>query len=251
MVDVKGKWALITGASRGIGYQAAIFMAEQGCNLVLHSRNAEHCRKVLDEVTALGVEAYTVEAELSELGEVEKMLRNIDEKGTQIDIVLNNAGVQVAYRNEFLKTPMSDYDLSFRINTMAPMMICYHYLPKMAERGFGRIVNTSSGITLDPQQAGYSASKAALDKVTIDLGLKYEGTDVMINLADPGWCRTDLGGEHAPNAPESAVPGVVVGAFVDDKKSGRWFAAGDFHGLTIEEAVAKAENDIASPYPKN
>lgn len=251
MVDVKGKWALITGASRGIGYQAAIFMAEQGCNLVLHSRNAEHCRKVLDEVAALGVEAYTVEAELSELGEVEKMLRNIDEKGTQIDIVLNNAGVQVAYRNEFLKTPMSDYDLSFRINTMAPMMICYHYLPKMAERGFGRIVNTSSGITLDPQQAGYSASKAALDKVTIDLGLKYEGTDVMINLADPGWCRTDLGGEHAPNAPESAVPGVVVGAFVDDKKSGRWFAAGDFHGLTIEEAVAKAENDIASPYPKN
>ncbi len=251
MVDVKGKWALITGASRGIGYQAAIFMAKQGCNLVIHSRNAEHCQKVLDEVIALGVEAYTVEAELSDLADVERMLRLIDEKGTQIDIVLNNAGVQVAYRNEFLKTPMSDYDISFRINTMAPMMICYHYLPKMAERGFGRIVNTSSGITLDPQQAGYSASKAALDKVTIDLGSKYEGTDVMINLADPGWCRTDLGGEHAPNSPESAIPGVVVGAFVDDKKSGRWFAAGDFYNMTIEEAVAKAEKEIASPYPEN
>lgn len=251
MVNVKGKWALITGASRGIGYQAALFMAEHGCNLVLHSRSKEHSKNVLDEVLAFGVEAYTVEAELSDLSAVEGMLAEIDEKGTQIDIVLNNAGVQVAYRNEFLKTPMSDYDLSFRINTMAPMMICYHYLPKMAERGFGRIVNTSSGITLDPQQAGYSASKAALDKVTVDLGSKYEGTDVMINLADPGWCRTDLGGEHAPNSPESAIPGVVVGAFVDDKKSGRWFAAGDFHGLTIEEAVAKAESNIASPYPKN
>lgn len=251
MVNVKGKWALITGASRGIGYQAALFMAKHGCNLVLHSRSKEHSKKVLDEVIALGVEAYTVEAELSDLTAVEGMLTEIDEKGTQIDIVLNNAGVQVAYRNEFLKTPMSDYDLSFRINTMAPMMICYHYLPKMVERGFGRIVNTSSGITLDPQQAGYSASKAALDKVTVDLGSKYEGTDVMINLADPGWCRTDLGGEHAPNTPESAIPGVVVGAFVDDKKSGRWFAAGDFHGLTIEEAVAKAESEIASPYPNN
>ncbi len=251
MVNVKGKWALITGASRGIGYQAALFMAKHGCNLVLHSRSKEHSKKVLDEVIALGVEAYTVEAELSDLTAVEGMLTEIDEKGTQVDIVLNNAGVQVAYRNEFLKTPMSDYDLSFRINTMAPMMICYHYLPKMAERGFGRIVNTSSGITLDPQQAGYSASKAALDKVTVDLGSKYEGTDVMINLADPGWCRTDLGGEHAPNTPESAIPGVVVGAFVDDKKSGRWFAAGDFHGLTIEEAVAKAESEIASPYPNN
>lgn len=65
---------------------------------------------------------------------------------------------------------------------------------------------------------------------------------MIISLADPGWCRTDLGGENAPNSPESAIPGVVVGAFVDDKKSGRWFAASDFYGLTIEEAVIKAES---------
>lgn len=129
------------------------------------------------------------------------------------------------YRDEYLKTPMSDYEISFKINTMTPMMICYHFLSQMAERGFGRIVNTSSGINLDPQQAGYSASKAALDKVT-----------------------RDLGGPNAPNSPESAIPGIVVGAFADDKKSGRWFAAPDFHGMTIEEAVAKAENEIASPY---
>ena len=248
MVEVKGRWALITGASRGIGYEAALFMAKQGCNLVLHSRDAGHCEKVLAEVLELGVEAYVVQAELGDFDAVERMLQEIDEKGTQIDIVLNNAGVQVAYRDEYLKTPMSDYDISFKINTMAPMIICYHFLPKMVERGFGRIVNTSSGINLDPQQAGYSASKAALDKVTRDLGFKYEGTDVMINLADPGWCRTDLGGPSAPNAPESAIPGVVVGAFVDDKKSGRWFGAGDFYGLTIEEAVKKAESDIPSPY---
>lgn len=248
MINVKGKWALVTGASRGIGYQAATFMAGQGCNLVLHSRKAEHCQKVLDEVLATGVEAYIVEAELSDFDAIDAMLKAIDDKGTQIDIVLNNAGVQVAYRNEYLETPMSDYDLSFKINTMAPMKICYHFIPKMVERGFGRIVNTSSGINLDPQQAGYSASKAALDKVTRDLGSKYEGTDVMINLADPGWCRTDLGGAQAPNTPESAIPGVVVGAFVDDKKSGRWFGAGDFHGMTIEEAVSKAEKEIPSPY---
>lgn len=248
MVNVKGKWTLITGASRGIGYQAALFMAQQGSNLVLHSRKEEHCLKVLEEVLAFGVDAYVVTAELSNFSEVEKMLAYIDEKETQIDIVLNNAGVQVAYRNEYLNTPMSDYDLSFRINTMAPMMICYHYLPKMAARGFGRIVNTTSGITLDPQQAGYSASKAALDKVTVDLGSKYEGTDVMINLTDPGWCRTDLGGKSAPNAPESAIPGVVVGAFADDKKSGRCFHASGFYGLSIEEAVKKAETEFVSPY---
>lgn len=247
MVNVKGKWALITGASRGIGYLSAIFMAKQGCNLVLHSRTAEHCQKVLDEVTALGVEAYVVTAELSELSEVEKMLSEIDAKGTQIDIILNNAGLQIAYRSEFLKTPASDYDISFKVNTTAPMMICYHFLPKMAERGFGRIVNTTSGINLDPQQAGYSAAKAALNKVTIDLGSKYQGSDIVLNLTDPGWCRTELGGPNAPNSPESALPGVLVGAFVDDKKSGRIFSAQEFSGMTLEEAVAKAESQ-SSPY---
>jgi short-subunit dehydrogenase len=241
MVNVKGKWALITGASRGIGYLSAIFMAKQGCNLVLHSRNAQHCQKVADEVKALGVESYTVEAELSDMEQVEKMCREIDEKGTPIDIILNNAGLQIAYRTEYLATPASDYDISFKVNTTAPMMICYHFLPAMKERGFGRIVNTTSGIDLEPEQAGYSAAKAALNKVTRDLGKNYEGTDITINLTDPGWCRTDLGGQKAPNAPESALPGVLVGAFVDDKKCGRIFSAQEYSGMTLEDAVAKAE----------
>jgi short-subunit dehydrogenase len=244
MVDVKGKWAFITGAARGIGYGAAKFMAERGCNLILQGRTAEHCGKVLGEVKALGVEAYAVGAEFDDLSQVEKMLSDIDALGVQVDIVLNNAGIQVAYRTEYLKTPPEDYEKSFRINTIAPMMIMYHFLPKMQERGFGRIVNTTSGIRLEPEQAGYSASKAALDKVTMDLANKYNGTDVMINITDPGWCRTDLGGQHAPNDPASSLPGVVVGAFADDQKSGRNFAAGNFYGMTLEQAVEHAEKNI-------
>ena len=241
MVDVKGKWALITGASRGIGFLSAVFMAKRGCNLVLHSRNAEHCRKAVEEIRSYGVGAYAVEAELSDLSQVEKMCREIDAKGTKLDIILNNAGLQIAYRTDYLNTPVSDYDISFKVNTVAPMMICYHFLPGMKERGFGRIVNTTSGIDMEPEQAGYSAAKAALSKVTRDLGRDYEGTDITISLADPGWCSTDLGGPNAPNKPEIALPGVLVGAFVDDRINGRTFAAQEFSGLTIEEAVAKAE----------
>ena len=244
MVDVKGKWALITGAARGIGYGAAKFMAERGCNLILQARKAENCAKVLAEVKALGVEAYAVGAEFSDISQVEKMLAEIDALGKPVDIVLNNAGIQVAYRSDYLKTPAEDYEKSFLINTIAPMMIMYHFLPKMKDRGFGRIVNTTSGIRLEPEQAGYSASKAALDKVTMDLASKFDGTDICINITDPGWCRTDLGGPHAPNAPDSSLPGVVVGAFIDDKRSGRNFGAGNFYGMTLEEAVRKAENEI-------
>ena len=241
MVDVKGRWALITGASRGLGYLEAIFMAKQGCNLVLQSRDTAHCGEVIKEVRALGVEAYAVEAELSDPEQIAAMCRTISDRGTPVDIILNNAGLQIAYRSDYLQTPASDFDISFKVNTVAPMMICYHFLPLMKERGFGRIVNTTSGIDLEPEQAGYSAAKAALSKVTRDLGRDYDGSGVIISLTDPGWCRTDMGGPNAPNAPESAIPGVLVGAFVDDGKSGRLFPAQEFSGMTIEEAVAKAE----------
>lgn len=240
MKDLKGKWVLVTGASRGVGYQISLFMAKHGCNLILHSRSLNNTNKVLQQVKDLGVEAYAVEAELSEPSSITKMLNEIESKGTQVDVVFNDAGVQVAYRAEYFKTPVKDFTDSFMINTIAPAMIVYHFLPKMIERGFGRIINTSSGIKDEPQQAGYSASKAALDKFTKDLASTIEGTDVMMNIADPGWCRTDLGGPKAPNSVESSIPGMVVGAFIDDKKSGRLFSAQSFTGMTLEDAVKMA-----------
>lgn len=241
MFDVKGKWALVTGASRGIGYLTAIFMAEHGCNLILHSRNPEHTKKVEDEVKALGVKTYCVKAELSEMGEVTAMLDDIDARGIHVDIVFNNAGFQIGYRTNYWETPIEDFDISFKTNFIAAAAICYRLIPKMIEKGFGRVINTTSGIKNEPEQAGYSASKAALDKFTKDLGYKLEGSDVIINLTDPGWCRTDLGGPKAENSAESSIPGVVVGAFVNDKKSGRLFSAQAFTGMTLEEAVEKAE----------
>lgn len=242
MTDVKGKWALVTGANRGVGYRIAIFMAKQGCNLILHSRSLEHTAKVLEEVKALGVEAYDIAAELSEPAEVQRMIDEIKAKGTQVDILFNDAAVQIAYRVDYYQTPVEDYAKSFYINTIAPMMLCYAFIPPMIERGFGRVINTTSGIRNEPQQAGYSASKAALDKVTNDLASKLDGTDVTINLTDPGWCRTDLGGPNAPNDPDSVIPGICVGAFVDDKISGRNLGAQGFVGMTLEDAVAKAKS---------
>ena len=251
MLDIKGKWALVTGSARGIGRLAAIELAKNGCNLILHSRELSHTSELESMLKSeYGIECYSVATELAKPQLVADMLDFIDKKGTAVDILLNNAAMQIAYRSDFLTTPVSDYEQSFYINTIAPMMMVYHFLPQMIKRGFGRIVNTTSGITLEPEQAGYSASKAALDKVTIDIGSKLEGSNVMINLTDPGWCRTDLGGPHAPNAPESAIPGVVVGAFVDDKKSGRLFAASHFAGLSLEQAVKKAESEFDSPYRK-
>jgi 3-oxoacyl-[acyl-carrier protein] reductase len=248
MIDVRGKWALVTGASRGVGYQVANFMADQGCNLILHSRNLEHTKQIEEEVKAKGVEVYSVQAELAKYDEVVAMLDLIETKGIQVDIVFNNAAVQIAYRENYWETPVEDFNMSFRINFISMAAICFSLVPKMIERGFGRVINTTSGIKNEPEQSGYAASKAALDKFTKDLASKLEGTNVMINITDPNWCRTDLGGQQAPNAVETVIPGVVVGAFVDDQKSGRFFHAEKFYGLSLDEAVKKAESMEANPY---
>ena len=237
MLDLNGKWVLVTGAARGIGRLAALKMAEQGCNLILHSRDTSHTASLEEELKAMGVKCHSVSADLNDIPSVLKMLENIDALGVDVDIVLNNAGLQIAYRTDYYKTPADDYTVSFNVNTIAPAMICYHFLPKMVERGFGRIVNTTSGIDKEPEQAGYSAAKAALDKITKDMASRLGGTGVAMNLTDPGWCRTDLGGPNAPNAPESAIPGVIVGAFVDDTVNGQIFHAQDFAGMTLEDAV--------------
>ena len=240
MIDLKGKWVLITGASRGLGRLAAELMAQQGCNTILQSRSVGHTQPLEKSFFKMGLKSYSLEADLNDLDSVQKMLEEIDGMGVDVDIVLNNAGLQVAYRTDYYKTPVEDYLVSFNVNTIAPAMICYHFLPGMIERGFGRIVNTTSGIALEPEQAGYSAAKAALDKITIDMASKLAGTGVTMNLTDPGWCRTDLGGPNAPNSPESAIPGVVVGAFVDNDVNGKIFRAQDFSGMSLEDAVVKA-----------
>ena len=241
MIDLKGKWVLITGASRGLGRLAAQFMADQGCNTILQSRSIGHTQQLEKDFVSRGLKCYSVEADLNDLESVRRMLVTVDGLGVDVDIVLNNAGLQIAYRKDYFQTPVEDYLVSFNVNTIAPAMICYHFLPKMIERGFGRIVNTTSGIALEPEQAGYSAAKAALDKITIDMASKLGGTGVTLNLPDPGWGRTDLGGPNAPNSPESALPGVVVGAFVDNDINGKIFRAQEYSGLSLEEAVAKAQ----------
>ncbi len=239
MIDVKGRWILVTGSARGIGRLISIELAKRGANLILHSRDVSHTESLATEIKALGCEAVSVSCDLSDGNDVKRMLAELD--GYDIDIVYNNAGYQVTYRPDVFDTPFEDYDLSFRINTTAPMLICYDLFPKMLKKGFGRIVNTTSGIDKDPYQGPYSAAKAALDKVTKDLATLIKDEDIVISLTDPGWCRTDLGGPNAPNAPESAVPGCIAAGIVSKCESGRIIHVQDYAGKTAEEIAAILE----------
>jgi len=131
------------------------------------------------------------------------------------------------FHEKIYDVPAEDYALSFAVNVTAPAMICNAFIPKMIERKWGRVVNVTSGIADTPQLMAYSCSKAALDRYVRDMVTTLKGTGVLMNLMDPGWLRTDLGGPNAPNDADSVLPGALM-PVLTETDCGKWFSAQDY-----------------------
>ncbi len=236
---VKGKTALVTGASRGIGKQISLALAKLGCNLVLQSREVGNTDAIAQEVKDAGAEAHQVSAELSDQAQVDAMLEGAQKGGGQIDLVFNNAAIMTEYRQDPWQMLAEDFRKSFEVNVISLARICYKLVPPMLERKWGRIINVTSGVADNPSMMAYATSKAAVDKFVRDFAPSFKDTGVMMNLLDPGWLKTDLGGDQAPNAVEDVIPGALVPGLLDDGISGRLFRALDYQGLSIEQALVK------------
>jgi NAD(P)-dependent dehydrogenase (short-subunit alcohol dehydrogenase family) len=228
MLDISGKWVLLTGASRGIGRQVAGALADRGCRLILHSRKREHTAALVAQFQASGLTVHALEAELSEQEQVIALAEEALRISGGIDILYNDAAIQSPWHEDLFTTELDEYRLSFQVNTIAPITLCNLMLPGMIARKFGRVVNVTSGIKDQPQLMAYAASKAALDKYVYDMAPHLEGTGVTMNLLDPGWLRTDLGGPQAPNAVESVLPGALVPVLLEDGTCGKWFSAQEY-----------------------
>ncbi len=228
MLDIKNKWALVTGASRGIGKQVSMAMAKKGCNLILHSRCTQNTDALATELAKSGIKVLQVEAELSDITQVKALGEKVEKMSGGIDILYNNAAIMTPYRTDIFSAPEEDYHKSFTVNTIAPITLCNLIIPKMINRGFGRVVNVTSGIKDEPQLMPYAASKAALDKYVFDMAKHLKGTGVLMNLLDPGWLRTDLGGPNAPNPVESVLPGALVPVLLEEDTSGIFYRAQEY-----------------------
>jgi 3-oxoacyl-[acyl-carrier protein] reductase len=148
-----------------------------------------------------------------------------------VDILYNNAGVMCPWKPIWEVTPGEWLDI-FRVNLLAMTALCNAFGPEMKRRGYGRIVNVTSGIKDTPNLAPYGVSKAAVDKYTMDLAVELKDSNVLVNRLDPGWLKTDLGGPDAMYPVEDVLPGALVPALLDDNgPSGELFAAQDYRML--------------------
>ncbi len=225
--DISGKWALVTGASRGVGRQISLGLARAGCNVVLHSRLLESTATLAAELHELGVQTHQVAAELSDAAELTSMLESLLQSGPEIDILYNNAAIMTPYRQDWLNIPDEDYQRSFQVNVIALSRICHAFIPGMKTRKWGRIVNVTSGIQNQPELIAYSISKGAVDKFTTDTSGHLAEHGVLMNTLDPGWLRTDLGGPNAPGDVTSVLPGALI-PVLTETTHGQLFRAQDY-----------------------
>lgn len=230
VTSLSGKWALVTGSSRGIGRQIAIGLAQRHCHLILHGRALEHLRDTQEAVAGHGIEVRTVAGDLAQPEGVDSVLQQL-QTGPAPDILYNNAAIMNVWKPIWNLSP-AEWQLVFQVNVWAPIRLCQVLAPGMKQRGFGRIINISSDIANTPSLAPYGVSKAALDKYTLDLAWELRGSNVLVNGLFPGWLRTDMGGPEAPLAVETVLPGVLVPALLaDNGPSGVIFNAQSYTSL--------------------
>lgn len=137
------------------------------------------------------------------------------------------------YYENFWDHSWEDWTETFKVNVMAMYSLCGAFIPGMIDRGFGRVINLTSGIKGQPELAPYGASKWAVNKLTDDLAVKLEDTGVIISTLDPGWLRTDLGGKNADHPVEAVLPGALAPALLEnDGPNGQFFSAID-HELEL------------------
>jgi NAD(P)-dependent dehydrogenase (short-subunit alcohol dehydrogenase family) len=216
MINIKGKNALITGSSRGIGQQIAKGLAVLGCNVVIHGRTEESCSETRQLLKSYNIQCYCVYGDLSDETSLNALIQQVKNLNISIDILYNNAAIMSPYRKDYWTHSWEDWMLSMKVNVFSVYTLSGAFIPEMIENGFGRVVNLISGIKNEPELLPYGASKSALMKLTEEIASKLDGTGVRINALDPGWLRTDLGGEFADHPVEAVLPGALAPALIEN-----------------------------------
>lgn len=190
---LKGKCAIITGASRGIGRAIALKFASLGANIVINYRsNEKEAVEVENEIKGMGVETLCVKGDISKSEEVEKLIASAKEKFGTIDIMVNNAGI--TKDGLILRMKEEDFDSVIDVNLKGVFNCLKAITPVMIKQKQGKIINLSSvvGITGNAGQVNYAASKAGVIGMTKSLAKEVGSRGITVNAVAPGYIETDM-----------------------------------------------------------
>lgn len=187
------KTVLITGASRGIGKETAIVLAENGYNVIINYHNSkDSALSLADKITSFGGNCIAIKADISNPSQVESMFCEAKNKYGKIDILINNAGI--AKQNLFTDVSYSEWRNMFNVNMDGVFHCCQNALPDMIRRHEGKIINISSiwGIVGASCEVAYSSTKAAIIGFTKALAKEVGPSGIQVNCVAPGVIDTDM-----------------------------------------------------------
>jgi NAD(P)-dependent dehydrogenase (short-subunit alcohol dehydrogenase family) len=253
-MNVSGKTVFITGSTDGVGRYVALQLAKQGANLLIHGRDAERARVVVDEIKRGGRgTARFYQADLASLAEVRKLADAVIADHKKLDIFISNAGIGSRNYGPERRTSSDGHELRFAVNYLAGFLLAYHLLPIIKAAAPSRIVNVSSlgqapldfddvMLTKDYNGArAYSQSKLSQIMFTIDLAEELKGTGVTVNTLHPAtYMNTTMvraGGTTPISTVEEGGAAILHLATGDDMegRSGLFF-----NGMREQRAHAQA-----------
>lgn len=214
----RGRVALITGASRGIGAAIALRLARDGCDVALNwvrddtRENLAEAEAVAEQARALDVEALCVEADVTDRDAVGAMVGEVSDRLGPVAVLVNNAGIT---RDRTLrKLAPEDWDGVLAVNLTGAFNCCRAVIEGMTDAGWGRIVSVSSVVALlgNFGQTNYAASKAGLIGLTKSLAREVARRGVTVNAVAPGFIETEMTAAIPPEVAEQIVTSIPMGS---------------------------------------
>ena len=190
---LKGKNAIVTGGSRGIGKAIALELAQNGANIIInYTSNQEAAEKTVKEIQQLGVKALAICCDVRDADAIKKMIDRIEEDFDTIDILVNNAGI--TRDNLLLRMKEEEWQQVMDVNLKGVFLCTKAVIRKMIKQKQGRIINISSvvGVIGNAGQANYSASKAGVIGFTKSIAREVSTKGINVNAVAPGFIDTDM-----------------------------------------------------------
>jgi len=190
-VSLKGKNALVTGSSRGIGRAIADRLAADGAAVVInYTRNEQPAQAVVDNIVAKGGKAIAIQGDISKPAEMGRLFSEAEKAMGQLDIVVANAGVYIA--KPFVENTEADYDYIFNINTKGVFFTLQEAARRVREGGRIVVVSTGGTKMLFPNNSLYLGSKGAIEQFARTLAIELGPRNVTVNVLSPGFTDTDM-----------------------------------------------------------